>query len=165
CEKHRLRWYGQTYLGHALTALDELEKAEEVYRQAISLGYEMQKTHQAIEAQAGLARVSMACGDTEQALTQVEEILMYLENEVPSMGHPLDGTKEPFRILLTCYQVLKANHDPRSNTILEDAYNLLQTRAANISDDYLRYCFLNNVAVNREIVEVYEKNRLGALKT
>jgi len=81
---------------------------------------------------------------------------MYLENEIPSMGHPLDGTKEPFRILLTCYQVLKDNSEPRSEVILTDAYNLLQTRAANISDEELRHCFLTNVAANREIVEAYE---------
>ena len=49
-------------------------------------------------------------------------------------------------------------------TILTDAYKLLQTRAANISDEHLRGCFLNNVPVNREIVEEYEKNRLSALK-
>ena len=90
---------------------------------------------------------------------------MYLENEVPSMGHPLDGTKEPFLILLTCFQVLRANNDPRAKTIMADAYDLLQKRAANISDEHLRFCFLNNVAANREIVEEYEKNRLGALKT
>jgi len=46
-----------------------------------------------------------------------------------------------------------------------DAYNLLQEQAANISDKHLRSCFLNNMAVNREIVEEYGKNRLGALKT
>jgi hypothetical protein len=72
-----------------------------------------------------------------------------------------DGTKEPFRILLTCYQVLKANDDQRADAILTDAYNLLQARAANINDVHLRGCFLNNVAVNREIVEAYEKDRLG----
>jgi tetratricopeptide (TPR) repeat protein len=155
-EKHWLRWFGLTYLGHVLAALEALDKAEEVYRQAISLGYETQKTHQAIEAQVGLVRVSMARGDTEQALTQVEEILMYLENEIPSMGHPLDGTIEPFRIYLTCYKVLKANDDLRADTILTEAYNLLQKRADNISDEHLRDCFLYNVVVNREIVEEYE---------
>ena len=59
-----------------------------------------------------------------------------------------DGMKEPFCILLTCYQVLKAKDDPQADSILEDIYNLMQTRAANISDEYLRGCFLNNVAVN-----------------
>ena len=61
--------------------------------------------------------------------------------------------------------MLKANDDPRAYAILEDAYNLLQARAANISDEELRYCFLNNVAVNREIVEEYEKSSLGGLET
>jgi hypothetical protein len=60
---------------------------------------------------------------------------------------------------------LKANDDPRTDAILTEAYNLLQTRAANISDEHLRDCFLNNVTVNREIVEAYEEDRLGALKT
>jgi len=88
----------------------------------------------------------------------VNEILAYIDANTPPKGSSfcLDGTEEPFRILLTCYQVLKANDDPRANTILSDAYNLLQTRAANISDEHLRDCFLNNVAVNREILETYK---------
>ena len=76
-----------------------------------------------------------------------------------------DGMKEPFRILLTCYQVLKTKGDPQADSILEDIYNLLGTCAAKISDEYLRDCFLNNVTVNREIVEADEKNSLGTLKT
>ena len=34
-----------------------------------------------------------------------------------------------------------------------------------ICDGHLRDCFLNNVAVNREVVEEYEKSRLGSLET
>ena len=92
------------------------------------------------------------------ALTQVDEILSYMEDNTPPRGssHPLDGAEEPFRILLTCYQVLKANDDPRAEPILIDAYNLLNTRATNIGDEHLRDCFLNNVAVNREIVAEYK---------
>jgi hypothetical protein len=103
----------------------------------------------------------MARDDPERALNQVEEILAYMEANTPPTGSTfcLDGTEEPFRILLTCYQVLKANHDQRAEAILEDAYNLLQTRAANISDEHLRDCFLSNVAVNQEIVELYEESR------
>jgi len=89
----------------------------------------------------------------------VDEILEYMEANTSPKGSSfcLDGTFEPFRILATCFQVLKANHDSLTDVILTDAYNLLQTRAANISDEHLRDCFLNNVAVNREIVEAYEK--------
>ena len=154
-------------MGHASTNLGELAEAEEFYKQAVSLGVEMHRQRRAIEALAGLARVSMARGEFEQSLTQVDEILAYMdENTLPKGStHPLDGTKEPFRIYLVCYQVLKANNDPRAPSILTDAYKLLQKRAANISDDELRGCFLNNVAANREIVEEYEKSGLIGFET
>ena len=148
-------------------ALGEFTEAEEFYRKAVSLGIEMHKQRHELEAQAGLARVFMARAEPEVALTQVNEILAYMEANTPPKGSSfcLDGTEDPFRILLTCYQVLKANDDPRSAKILTDAYNLLQTRAANISDEHLRFCFLNNVAANREIVEEYENSGLGGLET
>ena len=135
-----------------------MAEAEEIFQTAVSLSYEMNKPRQAIEALAGLAGVLLILGDIEQALTQVESILTYTEANTPLKGssHPLDGTNDPYRIILTCYQVLEANLDPRADSILTDAYNLLQTRAANISDEHLRACFLNNVAVNREIVEKYQ---------
>ena len=156
-KKHHMRMYGLIYKGHALTSLGDLDEAKEVYQQAIQVYY-MHLPRQVLEAMAGLARISMACGDTKLALEQVEEILTSMEANTPPIGssHPLDGTLEPFHIYLTCCQVLKANHDPRAPSILTDAYNLLQTRATNISDEHLRDCFLNNVAVNREIVEEYE---------
>ena len=162
-----LEWNGSILLGNATMALGEFTEAEEFYRKAVSLGIEMHKQRHELEAQAGLARVFMARAEPEVALTQVNEILAYMEANTPPKGSSfcLDGTEEPFRILLTCYQVLKANDDPRSAKILTDAYNLLQTRAANISDEHLRFCFLNNVAANREIVEEYENSGLGGLET
>jgi predicted ATPase/class 3 adenylate cyclase len=153
-----LELYRLITLGTALTSMRELEEAEIVFQQAIILGQVMHWTRHAIEAEAGLASIQMAQGEYKQALIQVDEILAYIdENTPPKVStHPLDGTEEPFRILLTCYKVLKANKDPRANSILMDAYILLQQRAVNISDKHLRNCFLNNVAVNREIVAEYK---------
>ena len=145
-------------LGHGLIIQGEYEQAEAAYQQAAKFGTKIGRPLQAIEAQAGMVRISLASGDRELAMTQVDEILTYIEaNKKPKgSSHPLDGTEEPFRILLTCYQVLKSNDDPRASMILQEAYNLLQERAANIHDENLWYCFLNNVAANREIVEAYE---------
>jgi class 3 adenylate cyclase/tetratricopeptide (TPR) repeat protein len=153
-----LEWERLMLSGYASTTLGKLTQAEDFYQQAISLSHEMRRERHALEAQAGLAQVYMARGETEQALTQVNEILAYMEANTPPKGSSfcLDGTEEPFRILLTCYHALKANDDPRADATLEDAYNLLQTRAAKISDEHLRDCFLNNVAVNWEIVSEYE---------
>jgi tetratricopeptide (TPR) repeat protein len=155
--RHILRWKALTSLGHSLTDLGELAAAEDVYRQAMSLGYETNRPRQSIEALAGLARVSMACGDTEQALNQVELILTYFETETPSKGHPLDGTIEPVHIYLTCYQVLKANKDNRAHDILDEAHNLLQKRAATISNEDLRHSYLENIPAHREIMREFAK--------
>jgi predicted ATPase/class 3 adenylate cyclase len=158
--RYILRWKGLTILGHSLTDLGELAEAEDVYHQAMVLGYETNRPRQSIDALAGLARVSMARGDTEQALHQVEQILTYLDTETPSKGHPLDGTIEPVRIYLTCYQVLKANKDNRAHDILDEAHNLLQKRAATISDKELRHSFLHNVPAHCEIVAEFARSQL-----
>jgi len=50
-----------------------------------------------------------------------------------------------------------ANLDPCAEDTLADAYNLLQERGENIADESQRRSFLENVAVNREIVNEYEK--------
>jgi len=78
----------------------------------------------------------------------IGEILSVHYQTLPDLLPGIEGYQRP-----ACY----------SN--LSDVYSLLQKRAANICDEQQRGCTLNNVAVNREIVEKYEKNRLGTLKT
>jgi hypothetical protein len=86
----------------------------------------------------------------QPALTEVEEILSYLET-----GH-LQGTLEPLRVTLTCYRVLDAAGDPRQTKILTEAYRHLQERATAIDDEELRRSYLENVAVNRELLAAWE---------
>jgi Asp-tRNA(Asn)/Glu-tRNA(Gln) amidotransferase C subunit len=79
-----------------------------------------------MESLAGLARVALVREETAQALTQVEEILSFLEEG------SLDGTDEPLRVYLTCIRTLRACHDPRADKVLETAHSLLQERAGKI---------------------------------
>jgi len=145
-------WLGHTLSGHAYTALGNLDKAQYEYEKALALRSSMMWLRGIYDTLAGLARLSLARGERTQALSHVEEILTHLET-----GN-LDGALEPYRIYLTCYQVLSANQDPRARETLADAYNLLQERAENIANESLRRSFLENVAVNREIISEYEKN-------
>jgi tetratricopeptide (TPR) repeat protein len=138
--------HGLTNLGHAQTSLDHLAEAADAYREALVIRHEVGEHHLAMESLAGLARVSLAQGEIAQALAQVEDILNHLETKT------LDGTAEPFRVYLTCYRVLRANQAPRAQAVLNTAYNLLQERAAKISDEELRRSFLENVAAHREIL-------------
>ena len=147
-------------IGDALIGLDRYDEAKDAYQESLILRQEMDQPHLVIESQEGLVRVAIKMRDNATAQQIIETLMSYLDK-----GNTLEGTESPNRIYLTCYQVLKANNDPRASTILEDGYNLLQERATKISDEELRQCFLNNVAVNREIVEEYEKSRLDGLET
>jgi len=141
-------------LGHALAGLGQLDEAANAYGKSVTLRREMGAHNMAMEPLAGLARVALAQGGLTQARAYVEEILSHLEAGTPSAGsgHGLDGTIDPFQIYLTCYRVLKASQDPRGGQLLTAAADLLQERAARITDEAMRRSFLENVASHREIV-------------
>lgn len=67
------------------------------------------------------------------------------------------GLEEPFLAHLICYNVLRADEDPRAGEILDVAYHLLQERANKIDDLELRRSFLENVPYHREIVEAFRR--------
>jgi tetratricopeptide (TPR) repeat protein len=132
-----------TYLGYALEGLGHLAEASEIYEQALALQRDLGQCQLALETQAGLARVSLAQGNLSQALDRAEEIL----KEMQINSH--ENTN--LRIYLTCYCVLRANHDPRAQVILSTAHSSLQERAAKIKDKNLRRSFLEHVREHREI--------------
>jgi predicted ATPase len=133
-----------TFLGHALAGLGRLDEAADAYRQALSLRREMDSQTYTMESLAGLARVALAQEEAGDALNHVKEILVYLET------HPgLEGTIEPIRVYLTCYQVLRANEDPRAEEVLERGHHLLQEIARKIDDEALRRSYLENVTAHR----------------
>jgi len=136
-------------LGHVVAKLGRLDEACAAYGRGLDRLRQLGQSLFSMDALAGLARVHLAQNDLPHALVPVEEILCFLEE------HALGGRfliHEPFRIYLTCYRVLLASGDPRAGDILEEAYRLLQTQAANLSDEEERGSFLEKVAANREIV-------------
>jgi predicted ATPase/DNA-binding SARP family transcriptional activator/Tfp pilus assembly protein PilF len=153
------------YLGNACLGSGRFAEAAEAYAEALSLRRELDQPNLAAEPRAGLARVALAQGNLRRAQAEVEPVLRYLEANASSAApvHPLDGTESPVQVYLTCYRVLAANQDPRAPQVLAAAYDLVQERAAKITDRAMQQSFLENVAANREIVEHYEK--LGAAPT
>jgi hypothetical protein len=111
-------------LGNVGLGLDYLAEAANFYHHSLILRRHLGYQALTMESVAGLARVALGRGDLAQAQAHVEEILSYLDS-----GGALDGAEEPFWVHLTCYQVLQATHNPRAESILTTAYNLLQARA------------------------------------
>jgi DNA-binding SARP family transcriptional activator/predicted ATPase/DNA-binding transcriptional ArsR family regulator len=147
--------FALTNLGHALVGLGELEAARSVYVEALNLRRALEEHPVAIESLAGLARVSLAQGDLPQALSQVEDVLAYVQHGT------LESADEPLRIYLTCYRVLRAGHDLRADEVLTVAHRLLQVQAAQIEDAALRRTFLENVSAHREILAAYRQRHKG----
>ena len=108
-----------------------------------------------MENLAGLARTALAQGEPKQALDYVNVILNYVQK------NSLDGNDEPFRVWLTCSQVLEANQDQRTQEVTERAYDLLNERASQIQDEELRRSFLENVSAHRELVDIYKRYSMG----
>lgn len=102
----------------------------------------------AISTQAKMAQVWLQLGDLAKALAQVEEILPYLNQTV--QNNWLETTADYW----ICYQVLAAATDPRARAILQQGYQHVQAQADQITDEALRYSYLNHVAANRALVKL-----------
>jgi tetratricopeptide (TPR) repeat protein len=147
--ERRAQGYVWTIIGDALADLDRLEEAEAAYRQALALRQELGQPNLAMESLAGLVRLALTEGDHRLASTYAGEIVEHLRTG------SLAGTKDPFRVYLSCYQALHAAHDAHAERFLADAYHRLQAQAARIADDQVRRSFLDGVAAHREILAAY----------
>ncbi len=140
-----------THLGHALVALEQLADATAAYRQALELRQALEQPNQALEPLAGLARVALIQGDQAQASRYATDLLHHLERG------SVDGTDEPFRIYLTCYEVLQAQNDPQAAALLEQAYQLLREQAERLDDAAAQQAFLEQVPTHRALVAAWQQ--------
>jgi tetratricopeptide (TPR) repeat protein len=141
--------YALSGLGDCLAELNQWAEAVAACQQAVGLRQELHQPHLEMESRAGSARAALGQGGLAQAQSDVAAILAYLD-----AGNSLDGTDEPLRIYLTCYQVLQATQDERAEEILGTAHQALQERAARISDENARRKFLLSVPWHRQIAEL-----------
>ncbi|MEZ4888543.1 MAG: tetratricopeptide repeat protein [Chitinophagales bacterium] len=135
-------------LGHITSELGQYEEAETAYQSALDL---RKQGKSSLEPLAGLALVTLAQNKSEQALQYAAAILAFAESagDIPS-------TPDVLKAYLHCYQVLLQQQDARANDILKKAYLLLQKAVAKIPDEAMGYSFLNNVEVNKQIMEAYQ---------
>jgi tetratricopeptide (TPR) repeat protein len=139
-------------LGHTHLAQGQPDQAVQAYQQALQIHRNLGPKHKGIEPLAGLARVALAQENITQALIYAKELYEHIKDDVP-----IEGVWEPLRHYLTCYQVLCAADDPRAERVLDIAYERLQEWAARTEDEAMRCSFLENVAVNREIMALWQK--------
>jgi tetratricopeptide (TPR) repeat protein len=149
--------YSLLSLGNGLLGLNLLPEAEAAFQRAVALKDEPGLAALAVEAVAGLIRVALTGQNREQALSYAEEILSYLGH-----GGSLDMMTEPLLVYLSCYQALHANNDARATSVLATAWQILQERAANITDAAVHDMFLKNVPHHRALGAAWRTVAVGA---
>lgn len=132
--------------GQATQALGDAEAALQLLRGSRDLFDQLEMPHLAIEAIAALAQAALERGDLAAAGAEVEVILARL-----ATGLSLEGTDEPLRIRLVCWQVLERLADPRAADQLAQTWSELSARAARIAEGPRRLSFLEAVPFHRQI--------------
>ena len=136
--------------GQAEQALGDAAAATQLLRASRDLFDQLGLPHLAIEAMAALAVAALASGDHDSALAQVQAIL-----DRQADGAGLEGTDEPLRIRLQCWQVLHAVTDARAADVLAAAWRDLNACAARIDNPRRRQDYLQAVPFHREIAAAW----------
>jgi tetratricopeptide (TPR) repeat protein len=140
-----------TWIGHAYTHLENWDEARGNYRMAVEIWEKREEPVLALEALAGLARIELHQDQLPAAREYVEAILTHLQPDV------IPDLYEPYRVYLTCYQVLSTSQDPRAEGILTSAHDLLGESANRIRDKTIRRSYLQGVNEHHEIIKLHSK--------
>jgi hypothetical protein len=125
---------------------EKLEEAESLFGQAAALHEELNQPHFLVGDQAGLAQVALERGDVAEARERVKPVLAAV-TETPN----LDGVDNPYQVLLTCGQVLRATGElAQAGDIVAMSCARLQARAETLASEAARDQFWS-LPVYREL--------------
>jgi tetratricopeptide (TPR) repeat protein len=139
------------YLSRVSLQAGNPQQAIEEAQAALALRQELNLSLRMVDDLATLASAHLTLGQLAEALEYARQTLTILKE---SDG---EGPEFPQRAYFIGYQVLAASgQTQQARPALQAAYDVVMTRAANISDPVQRRSFLEQRAMNREIVAEYE---------
>ncbi len=143
--------YALSGLGLNHELLDHPTEAHAHYRAAREIHHEIGATTLEIFDRLGLARLTLAGGNLEEARAYAQPVKEWV---LAAKAHQF---WDPWSIYLGIYRLLSQLGETEvARAILAEAYTLLHQRAGAISQEDLRNCFLTQVAANREIVAAWQ---------
>lgn len=139
-------------LGLAASGLNKTQKAVQFYNQALKLNRNLPVAQPMMMFNLSqLAHLTLQTEDPPTAYQYAEEVLDWIANK------RVERFWDPFTLYYLNYLVVQANNKPtQAKGLLQAAYNLLQARAEQITTPDLQHSFLNNVAVNCEIIKAWK---------
>jgi tetratricopeptide (TPR) repeat protein len=144
------------HVGRAQGAAGAWTQALAAFEQALAL-YEAVGGENGTRATiADMAEAHLECGDRQQALPLVEQVLRDSEE-----GDEQDGE---IRIALICHRVFEAAQDPRADRMLARAHDALQALAARIGDATVRARMLDKIPAHRAVAEAWSRRTEAGLR-
>ncbi len=132
------------YLGLSYEAKNDLSNAAKHYLSAYESYKAFKATSGIVEAQAGLARVTLKQGEMEQAKDFAQQIFSYLEQEGPQ------GLEFPIIVYLTCAQVFDALKETSLvQHVLEKGSKVIQERLELIREKDWKEAYMEKIPENR----------------
>lgn len=125
------------------------EYALDYFRQALEMYKEIGDRNNALLAQAWLGLALLLAGKREEARTLLEEVEAELE------ATPYAGDVPEQELWWAIYRAYREMGEKRAQAALERARDRIQEQAGRLRDPRLRRSFLENVPVNREIMEAW----------
>ena len=141
------------YMGYAFLLVRDYVKSQSSFQQAIRVS-ELAQPNLIPEIEAGLIYVALELDDIPAAYHETEKILAHMEN-----GNTFEGSEEPMRIYLACYQALEKQGDARSKVILREAAQLLESQLSNFKSEEARRMYVENVPWRTAIQEAWEQHQ------
>lgn len=135
-------------IGRVLLDAGRPDEAIGPLREALALRLELDQAHLVAESRAFLAEALAAHEDVEPAMREIEAAQAFLDD------HRLEDMEDELRVLLSVYRVLAAASDPRAGEALARAHAALTEAAARLEEP-ARSLYLQNVGVNRAILEAW----------
>ena len=129
--------------------------ARTTYERAYALSAHHKLPAQVLPIQAYLAAVDLAQGAVTAALAAIEPVLAHFATT------PFMLAQRPQELLLIAYEILIANHDPRAQAVVAQAWAVVQEQAAQIDDPRLHESFLTQIPVNRDLARLVTSNAYG----
>ena len=128
------------YRGYAFLLLPDLWRAQDAFEGAMLIRDELGQPGMKLEALAGLIQVFLEKDDVASALNETEKILAYLD-----AGGTLEGAEAPLRVYYACYITLEKKGDPRSQTVLRSAVQMLESQVSKLRSEDSRRQYVENV--------------------
>lgn len=148
--------YSLTGVALALEKAGDLTAAFNSHQRAYNLRQEIGQESLSIDNLAGLASISHAQGNQEQAQEHVQEILSWITS------HGVNGIEYPIRVYLTCISILRdAGEHAQAEQLIDDALAYMEEKASHISDPLIKQAFLENVPLHKELRQVQEQFSLS----